>query len=139
MCLVLYGSNEDAPRYFLQKGECVRYFFRSNSVIFLMHFFFFFCSLLCKDDGLNLFTVILLLLHVWILAVLCTHHCSKNEVFIKDFFSKCDQIRRKLRIWSHLLKKSLMENFILCTIDDVTLLKGENNSSSIHKVFTTMN
>ena len=30
---------------------------------------------------------------------------------IKDFFSKCDQIRRKLRIWSHLLKKSLMENF----------------------------
>ena len=23
-----------------------------------------------------------------------------------------DQIRRKLRIWSHLLKKSLMENFI---------------------------
>ena len=31
---------------------------------------------------------------------------------IKDFFSKCDQIRRKLRIWSHLLKKFLMENFI---------------------------
>ena len=31
---------------------------------------------------------------------------------IKDFFSKCDQIRKKLRIWSHLLKKSLTENFI---------------------------
>ena len=30
----------------------------------------------------------------------------------KDFFSKCDQIRRKLRIWLHLLKKSLTENFI---------------------------
>ena len=30
---------------------------------------------------------------------------------IKDFFSKCDQIRRKLLIPSHLLKKSLMENF----------------------------
>ena len=27
-----------------------------------------------------------------------------------DFFSKCDQIRSFLRIWSHLLKKSLMEN-----------------------------
>ena len=26
---------------------------------------------------------------------------------IKDFFSKCDQIRSFLRIWSHLLKKSL--------------------------------
>ena len=33
---------------------------------------------------------------------------------IKDFFSKCDHIRRKLQIWSHLLKKSLMENFIFC-------------------------
>ena len=31
---------------------------------------------------------------------------------IKDFFSKCDQIRKKLPIWSHLPKKSLMENFI---------------------------
>ena len=30
---------------------------------------------------------------------------------IKDFFSKCDQILRKLRIWSHLLKKFLSENF----------------------------
>ena len=35
---------------------------------------------------------------------------------IKDFFSKCDQIRRKLRIWSHLLMKSLMENFISCPV-----------------------
>ena len=31
---------------------------------------------------------------------------------VKGFFSKCDQIRRELRIWSHLLKKSLMKNFI---------------------------
>ena len=31
---------------------------------------------------------------------------------IKDFLSKCDQIRSFLRIWSHLLKKALMENFI---------------------------
>ena len=43
-------------------------------------------------------------------------HCTKNEVSAKDFFSKCDQIRRKLRIWSHLLKKSLMENFIFCEV-----------------------
>ena len=27
---------------------------------------------------------------------------------IKDFFRKSDQIRRRLRIWLHLLKKSLM-------------------------------
>ena len=31
---------------------------------------------------------------------------------IKDSFSKFDQIRRKLRIWPHLLKKSLIENSI---------------------------
>ena len=30
---------------------------------------------------------------------------------ITDLFSKCDQIRRKLRIWSHLLKKFVMEIF----------------------------
>ena len=33
---------------------------------------------------------------------------------IKDFLSKCYQIRSFLWIWSHLLKKSLMENFIFC-------------------------
>ena len=35
---------------------------------------------------------------------------------IKDFSSKYDQIRRKVRTWSHLKKKSLMENFIFCVI-----------------------
>ena len=35
---------------------------------------------------------------------------------IEDFFGKCDQIRRKQRIWSNLLKKSLMENFIFCAV-----------------------
>ena len=38
---------------------------------------------------------------------------------IKDFFSKWDQIRRNLRIWSHLLKKSLMENFIFCAVIEI--------------------
>ena len=38
---------------------------------------------------------------------------------IKDFFSKFDQIRRKLRIWSHLLKKSLIENFIVYVVLDI--------------------
>ena len=35
---------------------------------------------------------------------------------IKDFFSKCDQICSFLRIWSHLLKKSLIENFIFYAV-----------------------
>ena len=44
-----------------------------------------------------------------------SHH-AKNEVFIRDFFSKCDQIWRKLLIWSYLQKKSSMENFIFCAV-----------------------
>ena len=39
---------------------------------------------------------------------------KKMKFSIKDFISNCDQIRRKLRIRSHLLKKSLKENFIFC-------------------------
>ena len=41
---------------------------------------------------------------------------QKIKFSIKGFFSKCDQIRRKLRIWSHLLKKSLMEDFVFCAV-----------------------
>ena len=40
----------------------------------------------------------------------------KMKFSIKDFFSKCDLIRSFLRIWSHLLKKSSMENFIFCAV-----------------------
>ena len=35
---------------------------------------------------------------------------------IKDFFSKCNQIHSFQRIWSYLVKKSLMENFIFCAV-----------------------
>ena len=37
---------------------------------------------------------------------------------IKDLFSKCDKIRSFLRIWSDILKKYLMENFIFCAVLD---------------------
>ena len=33
---------------------------------------------------------------------------------IKHFFSKSD--RRKVRIWSHVLKESLIDNFIFCAV-----------------------
>ena len=33
------------------------------------------------------------------------HTVQKMKFSVKDFFSKCEQIRRKLRICSHLLKK----------------------------------
>ena len=34
-------------------------------------------------------------------------------------FSKCDQIRSFLRIWSHLLKKSVIGNFIFCAVNKI--------------------
>ena len=42
--------------------------------------------------------------------------CTKMKFSIWNVFSKCDQIRRKPRIWSHLLKKSLLENLIFCAV-----------------------
>ena len=39
----------------------------------------------------------------------------KMKFSIKDFSSKCDQIRSFPRIWSYLLQKSL-ENFISCVV-----------------------
>ena len=44
------------------------------------------------------------------------HTAQEMKFSIKDFFSKCDQICWKLQIWSHLLRKSLMEIFIFCAL-----------------------
>ena len=41
---------------------------------------------------------------------------QKVKFSMKDFFRKLNQIRSFLRIWSHLLEISLMENFIFCTV-----------------------
>ena len=46
---------------------------------------------------------------------------QKTKLLIKDFFSKCDQIGSFLRIWSHLLKKSLMETSFLCSVINVMI------------------
>ena len=54
---------------------------------------------------------------------------QKMKFSIKDFLSQCDQIRKKLRIRSHLLKKSLMENFIFCAVDV---------RSRIHRIITNI-
>ena len=45
-----------------------------------------------------------------------TYTAQNMKFFIKDFFSKCNHIRSFMRIWSHLLKKSLMENFMSCAV-----------------------
>ena len=45
---------------------------------------------------------------------------QKMKSSICDFFNKCDQIRRKLKIWSHLLKESLMgKPPLLCIVLEV--------------------
>ena len=54
-----------------------------------------------------------------------THHDSKYfdtaqkmKFSIMDFFSKCDQIRRKLRIWSHLVTEEILYGKLqfLCSV-----------------------
>ena len=53
---------------------------------------------------------------------------QKMKFTITDFFSKCDQI---CRIWSDLLKKSLMENFIFyaVNIESATFNQGKKTHS----------
>ena len=59
---------------------------------------------------------------------------EKMKFSIKNFFNKCDQIY-SLRFWSHFLKKSLMENFIVCTVyacvislKDITITNAITNA-----------
>ena len=50
-------------------------------------------------------------------SLICNNVTAQKIKFsIKDFFSKCDQIGRLLRLWSCLLKKFLTENFIFCPV-----------------------
>ena len=56
---------------------------------------------------------------------------QKMKFSVKEFFSKCDQIRRKLRIWSHLLKNFLMENFIVCAVKTIKKTHGYNQWSHL--------
>ena len=44
-------------------------------------------------------------------------NAKKMKFSIKDLFHNCDQILSFLQIWSHLLKKYLMENLIFFAVD----------------------
>ena len=50
-------------------------------------------------------------------CVYATDTAQKMKFCIDDFFSKCDQIHNFFRIWSNLLTKSLMENFIFVKLE----------------------
>ena len=41
---------------------------------------------------------------------------KKMKFSFKNYLCKCDQIRSYMRIWSHLLKKFSMKNFIFCKV-----------------------
>ena len=63
-----------------------------------------------NEKQVDLITEIHGILHVNPEAAVSLHKKMKSPM--KDLFSKCYQIRKKLLIWSDLLKKSLIENFI---------------------------
>ena len=92
---------------------------KSNIQVFTILFFspsFFYFNNLLHICGI--FKLQRLWNKYWILVLKLTGQKMKSP--IKDFFSKCDQIRRKLPIWSHSLKKSLMEDFIFCAVTPFT-------------------
>ena len=79
--------------------------------------------------------LLLLLCHDFInfiLRLLLANTAEKMKFSIKKFFSKCDQIRNFLLIWSHLRKKSSMENFILCAVEE-TLIHKVDLKANPHK------
>ena len=72
-----------------------------------------------KSEGVSLWQHWVVHKHSWVHPLYQQQTLHKKIKFsVKVSFSKCDQIRRKLRmrIWSHLLKKSLMENFTFCAV-----------------------
>ena len=64
-------------------------------------------------------------------SIIISNYTAKKMKFsIKDFFSKCEQIRRNPQIWSHLLKKSLMEKFISRAAPNQVLLNKKQRECS---------
>ena len=63
-----------------------------------------------------LFFQTLVVLQILQTSKICIYTVQTMKFSIMDFFSKYDQIRRKLRIWSLLLKKSLKENLIFYAV-----------------------
>ena len=58
---------------------------------------------------------------------------KKMQFSINDFFSKCDQICRKLWNWLHSLKKSLMENCNSCAVEIDSRVSFEPRNKSMPK------
>ena len=82
------------------------------------YYHYYYCFYYHIYEFLNTFSFFVLFQFCFFFLILIKQRLTaqKMKFSIKEFFSKCDQIRRKLWIWSHLLQKSLMENFIFCAV-----------------------
>ena len=100
-CIIFVSSAPFLPRYFV-KRNCQKHSYFVRSICILSEVFK--IAFLRIPFLWNTSSACFCLVHIYI--------AQKMKFSIKDFFIKCNQMRRKLWIWSHLLKKSLMENFI---------------------------
>ena len=99
--------------------SCMRYCFLMHQNVLIQHE-----DKAAGQQVLKVWKVVM----TFIEMVLLSLHTQK-KFSIRDFISKCDRIRRKLRIWSHLLKKFLIESFIfvLCMVVRISFLDCFNS------------
>ena len=108
-----------------RKKVCIVWYGRSKQSIL---FDWYYCLLLVKDNQavwmalllLLLNNLLLLLMTIFLLWLLLTFilgiSTSKNYLVLSKEMSLYKKWNFPLRIWSHLLKKSLMENFLFCPV-----------------------
>ena len=60
--------------------------------------------------------IVRLLIKFWTTSLCLRKNCKKMKFSVQDSFNKYEEICSFLRIWSHLLKKSLMKNFSFCAV-----------------------
>ena len=58
---------------------------------------------------------------------------TMHKKWVEDFFSECGQVRRKLRICTHLLKNSLTENFTFWVV--VAIQSCSENKCNLDNFF----
>ena len=113
-------------RYFLANWRCSYWSILSKSIDFIFKYQWGGIHLCCNFGDVigNLRIKISYPISILNVHAPTTHQINtaqKMKFSIKDFFSICDQIRRKLRIRWHILKKSLMKYFIFCAAEYVKL------------------
>ena len=87
-----------------------------------MHHVVAFCSSQLHDADIEHSLMKVSYVHMFFIRFLCADipdlafTVHKMMFSIKGIFSKCDHMHSFLWIWSHLLKKSLLEHFIFCAV-----------------------